>query len=71
MSSEGALVYLEKHSLIPKSHTHPNVLHSCSVSLLLTMNQMLRRTPAELTLDAIWRSGINLKKSRPKIGLPC
>ena len=52
VSSEGALVYLEKHSLIPKTNSHTNFFHSCLVSLLLTMNQMLRRTPAELTLDA-------------------
>ena len=32
---------------------------------------MLKRTPAELTLDAVWGGGVSLKKNRPWFGLHC
>ena len=70
VSSEGAVVYLKN---IPWYQVpHSSKRFALLFSVVASHNEPnVEEDPAEITLDAIWRSGINLKKTRPKIGLRC
>ena len=70
VSSEGVCSIPWKTFLSTKVQTLIQMFSTRTVSMLITMNQMLRRTPAGLSVLAyVFGSGVISKNSRPWFGL--